>query len=196
MLGVSGCASMSKEECRAVDWRTVGYEDGAAGRGSGAVSSRRKACAAAGVTLDLDAYQAGRAQGLREYCQPETGFRIGEQGGGYGGFCPPDLAPAFSQAYESGRELLAHEYRLRSTRSRIAATRHELEEIEHHLTHEGLAVVSDDTSSEARAQALVESTQLAERHERLKDELRHLEQDERRYARELEDFQAQLAARN
>ena len=28
----TGCASMSKEECRYVDWRTVGYEDGAAGR--------------------------------------------------------------------------------------------------------------------------------------------------------------------
>jgi len=28
MLGVSGCASMSADECAMSDWRTIGFEDG------------------------------------------------------------------------------------------------------------------------------------------------------------------------
>lgn len=33
-LLLGGCASntLSKDECRSVDWRTIGYEDGVAGR--------------------------------------------------------------------------------------------------------------------------------------------------------------------
>ena len=70
---LAGCSStMSKDECRTVDWRTVGYEDGVAGRSGERIGEHRKACAEHGVTPDLNAYRAGRAEGLREYCQPHN----------------------------------------------------------------------------------------------------------------------------
>lgn len=28
-IALAGCASISKQECQAIDWRTVGFEDGA-----------------------------------------------------------------------------------------------------------------------------------------------------------------------
>ena len=74
-LGIAGCASMSKNECVMVDWRTIGYEDGVAGRAGDQIGRYRKACADHGVAPDLGAYQAGRAEGLRE----PTAIRVRRQ---------------------------------------------------------------------------------------------------------------------
>jgi hypothetical protein len=192
-LALTGCASMSKDECLTVDWRTVGYEDGAAGRSGDTIGQRRKACAAAGVTPNLDAYRAGRAEGLREYCQPENGYRVGVAGGFYGGYCPADLAPAFSQAYETGRELHSREYRVRQAGERLAAMHRELDGVEHRMAEAGFTAISPTSTSEQRAQAVLEAEQLAQRHERLVTDIGQLERDQRRYERELQDYRAQLA---
>ena len=195
-LGLSGCASMSKQECLSVDWRTVGYEDGAAGRSGEAIGQRRKACAAAGVTPNLDAYRAGRTEGLREYCQPENGYRLGAAGGSYGGYCAADLAPAFTQAYEAGRELHSREFRVRQTSERLAAERRDLDGVEHRMTEAGFDVISPNSSSEQRAQALLEAEQLAQRHEHLVLDIDQLEHDLQRYQQELQDYRTQMAYAN
>ena len=94
-LLLGACASkMSKDECRTVDWRTVGYEDGVAGQPGDRIGEHRRACAEYGVTPDLNAYLAGRTAGLREYCQPHNGYRAGANGYTYFDTCPADLAEA------------------------------------------------------------------------------------------------------
>src|SRR5687768_11835056 len=85
---MTGCSSMSRNECLAVDWRTIGYEDGVAGHPGNHIAQHRKACAKHGVRADLSLYQTGREQGLQEYCQPANGYRLGIRGGSYGGVCP------------------------------------------------------------------------------------------------------------
>jgi hypothetical protein len=123
---------MSKDECRAVDWRTVGYEDGVAGHSGERIGQHRKASAEYGVTPDLDAYRAGRAEGLREYCQPHNGYRAGVSGAPYYDSCPAELAPAFVAAYQSGRELYVRERRVADADARAQAvldTKHASERI-------------------------------------------------------------------
>ena len=66
MLFMSGCASMSSDECVATDWSAIGYEDGARGYTTDRFSRHRKACAKHGITADFGSYQAGRDQGLVE----------------------------------------------------------------------------------------------------------------------------------
>jgi Protein of unknown function (DUF2799) len=193
-LYLTGCASMSKDECRVVDWRTIGYEDGVAGRASDSIGRYRKACASAGVTPDLDAYRAGRAEGLREYCQPQNGFRAGAHGADYAGFCPSDLAPAFTRAYDSGLELHARKHRLNEATSRLASAHSEIESLEHQMVSNSSVVLAKDGSSEARAQALLETTQLAERHQHLQDSLPQLEQDKWRCEHDLEEYETRLAS--
>src|SRR6516162_3490156 len=102
LLVLGGCASMSKDECLTVDWRTVGYEDGVAGYPGDRIAQHRKDCAKYGVSTNLELYQQGRDQGLQEYCQPANGYRIGVGGGGYAGVCPANLEPAFLGAFNSG----------------------------------------------------------------------------------------------
>ena len=187
-LGLQGCASMNKDECLAVDWRTVGYEDGAAGRPAERIADHRRACARYGVAPDLNAYQAGRDQGLREFCRPLNGYRLGEHGGSYGGVCPADLDPDFVAAYDSGRELYNLRSRAAAAANRLDAAHREIEHTEHELVEQSALLVGNDASSEQRAQALVSTKDLAEKLGRLKGEIGDLERDKARCEVELAHY--------
>ncbi|MFB3107496.1 MAG: DUF2799 domain-containing protein, partial [Pseudomonadales bacterium] len=97
--GLSGCATMSGDECVTSDWTTIGYEDGVRGHTADRIGQHRKACAKHGVTPDFAAYQSGRDLGLVEYCQPSRGFSVGSNGGRYNGVCSVNLEGDFLDAY-------------------------------------------------------------------------------------------------
>ena len=196
-LVVAGCLSstLSKDECRTVDWRTIGYEDGVAGRSGEQIGRHRKACAEYGITPGLDAYRAGRAEGLREFCQPNNGYRAGASGQIYYDSCPSELAPAFLAAYENGRELYLRERRVSDADSAIAARRYEIARLEDSLVKGGFRVVEETATAEQRTQALLDAKQAGERIGRLKAEISQLEKDRARYQRELNAYRAQMVAR-
>lgn len=193
LAAVSGCATMDESECLTSDWRTIGYEDGVAGYSGERIGQHRKACAKHGVAPDLTAYQDGRNAGLREYCQPANGFRVGARGAGYSGICPAELDGAFVSAYESGRHLYTLQTRASNASSQLEQKRRELNRVEEEIVRAGAAVIRNDSTGEERAEALVDTKQLAERAGRLKAEIRQLEKDSVRYQRELEDYRATLA---
>jgi hypothetical protein len=192
-VALSGCASTAKDECLAMDWRTVGYEDGATGQGIERLTSRRQACARYGVTPDLDAYRAGREEGLLEFCQPANGFRVGARGRGYSGACPEYLAPAFSDAYQAGRNLWRLESRVSDTYRGITNRRAEVERIDEALLSAGLAMVGEAKTPDERAQALLDTRSLAERRGRLLAEIDALERALPGYEAELADYRNTLA---
>jgi Protein of unknown function (DUF2799) len=187
-------ATMSKDECRAVDWRTVGYEDGVAGYSGERIGQHRKACAEYGVTPDLNAYRAGRAEGLREYCQPHNGYRAGVSGAPYYDSCPPELAPAFVAAYQSGRELYVRERRVADADAAIAYRRREVARLESSVADRALTVMSETATADERAQAVLDTKHAAERIGRLKSEIATLERDRARYQQELEAYRSTVAA--
>lgn len=192
LLALSGCATMDREECLTVDWHTVGYEDGVAGYSGDRIGQHRKACAKHGVTTDLVAYQAGRQEGLREYCVPANGFRLGSQGGDYSGMCPSDLDPAFSDAFETGRQLHTLESRLADVNYEIDSKRNSLRRAESDIVTRSARAISNEATAEERAQAVVDVKQLGERVGRLKSEIRQLEEDRIHCERDLEDYRATL----
>jgi len=189
-LATSGCSTMNKEECLAVDWRTVGYEDGVAGYSGDRISQHRKACAKYGVQTDLDQYQSGRAQGLREYCKPANGYRIGSRGGSYGGVCPVDMEDSFVSAFEVGHQLYTLGSRVSEAKSQLASKRRELERVEHGIAQSAATAMGKDTSKEERADAVADTANLAERAGRLKEEIRQLERDTVRFEHEYEAYRA------
>lgn len=190
----AGCASMSEEECRYVDWRTVGYEDGAAGRPASRLGDHRRACADHGVAPDLAAYTAGREAGMREFCQASNGYRVGASGQVYYGTCPADLAPAFERGYDTGRELYVRKQRVADTDAAIAARQAEIRGLEDDLARGAFVLVGDTSSSERRTQAVLDAKQAAERIGRLRKEIEDLQADRVRYERELESYEATVAA--
>jgi hypothetical protein len=191
---LSGCAAMSKEECRTVDWRTVGYEDGVAGRAGDRIGDYRRACAEHGVVPDLAAYRAGRDDGLREFCQPHNGYRAGASGLDYAGDCPADLAPAFERGYDVGRELYVRNRRVSDTVAAIDARRAEIDELESSIAGHAVVLIGDDSTAQERTEAVIDSKQAAQRIGRLHEEIASLERDRAAYEQELEAYRRTVPA--
>lgn len=106
-LLLAGCATISPEEranaCRSTDWLRFGLNDGKLGVPASERVDLFGECAEVGQPVDTVAYDTGRTQGLTEYCTAENGFRVGYEGRGYDGVCPPELEQDFLQGHERGR---------------------------------------------------------------------------------------------
>jgi hypothetical protein len=189
-FAMAGCSTMSKNECLTVDWRTVGYEDGVAGYPGDRIAQHRKACAKYGVSTDLTLYQAGRELGLREYCQPANGYRIGERGGSYGGICPADLEPGFISSFEAGHQLYTLQARVSDAESELNSKRRELDRLQRDIASSSATAISSDTDKEDRKDAVIDTAKMAERAGRLKAEIRQLESDRINYQRDLDEYRA------
>jgi hypothetical protein len=192
-LALGACSTMSESECRTVDWRTLGYEDGVAGYSGAQIGVHRKACAKYGVSSDLAAYQSGRDQGLKEYCQPANGFRVGSHGWEYGGVCPAALEAPFVQAFESGHRLYDLEERSLNASNQLAARRRELVRIQEDIGRDAAVIISGSSSAEDRAHALVQTHELVTLAGRTQNEIAQLEEDSARFQQDLENYRATLA---
>ena len=133
LLILSGCASLSAEECLAADWYTIGVEDGSRGQPVSRIGAHRKACAEVGVQPDMARYNDGRAFGLQSFCTRERGYSEGENGRSYSGVCPPHLEPIFMQGYLAGQDRYRLKQDIRRLESELAAVNEEVAEIRANL---------------------------------------------------------------
>jgi hypothetical protein len=184
---------MSANECMATDWRTVGYEDGASGYSGDRVGKYRKACGKHGIAPDLGQYQAGREQGLKEFCRPMNGFRLGQSGRGYYGVCPASLDGPFVEAYESGRRLYTLRERVNDTAGEIESLKVESDRLDASIASAATRILDSSLSTEQKAQLLVDSKNMAERKGEIRARIPRLESDLQMYQRELDDYRSTLS---
>lgn len=192
LFAMQGCATMSQEECETGDWYAIGYEDGAQGRNAERIGKYRKACADHNITPDLGAYQDGRKEGLREFCQPQTGFAAGRRGYSYSGICPADLEPAFVAAYQEGRHLYSLRTQVDDTTRRLALRKAELHELEEDMVHVAAALIDDETTYEERAILLLDAKDMAHRQDELEHKILHLERDQAVFQDRLANYEHSL----
>ena len=190
---LSGCATMSSEECMASDWSAIGYEDGARGYTTDRFGRHRKACAKHGVTPDFSAYQNGRDQGLIEYCRPNRGFRVGSNGGSYNGVCNVNMEADFLDAYNAGYHLYTLRSNVNRATSSIQSKENELDRIEDKLLRNGVAIIADETTTEDRIFLLADMKNLAERTGKLQSEIKELHDVRARNQVELDHYQLVVA---
>lgn len=193
LLAMSGCASMSGDECLTSDWHAIGYEDGSRGYDSSRLGDHRKACAKHGVTPDLQAYKKGRRQGLREFCQPSRGFNLGAGGGRYNGVCPASHEPAFLDAYNSGYHLHNLRSNVNAATHQINARKGELEKLEDELKANEAALIAAETTTQDRILILAEIKDISERTGELETEIYALIEDRAVMEQELASYEAVLA---
>ena len=189
-LAISGCASMSSEECVATDWSAVGYEDGSRGYSTDRFAGHRKACAKHGIKADFEAYQAGRDQGLVEYCQPGRGYDVGSRGGRYYGVCPVELERDFLEAYNEGYHLYTLRSNVNRANSSIAAKERELESVQKEIRSKEASLIDRETTTEQRVLLLADLKRLSERTGELETEIQVLHEERARHQLELENYQA------
>ncbi len=191
---LSGCATMSAEECLTADWQAIGYEDGARGASVSAVTSRRQACAkTAGVTVDMAAYMAGRDMGLVEFCQPPNGYALGARGGAYLGVCSGPEEREFVAAFESGRQLYALENAVASAEAQINKAQYDLHEVDKQITHTEVTLIAPGTPAEQRLRMLADLKHLSERKGNIETALIALNRDHVRAQEELAEYHRFIA---
>ena len=177
LVWLQGCATLNKDECLAADWRLIGYQDGAAGKSTGVLGGYREDCAEYAVVPDLDRYQAGRAEGLLEFCKADNGYRLGETGRGFPAVCPAQLEGDFRAAYQRGKEI----YRARSAVRETHALLHERKRALYYLEEDKgdklSELLADDLKSEQRLLILYEISELEQQRYSVENDITTLEQD-------------------
>jgi hypothetical protein len=182
---LQGCATLDKDECMLADWRLIGYQDGVAGKSAAMIGEYREDCAKHAVVPDLDAYRAGREQGLQQYCKVDNGYRLGSAGRGFTAVCPAALEDDFRDAYNAGRELYLARSAVNKTHSRITDRQQTLSNLEDNRVQKLAALVADGLKADQRVIILYELNELQQEMSSVEDEIVELEY-------ELADQQARL----
>ncbi len=105
LLLITGCSTLSEEQCRLGDWQAVGYQDGVNGRDPMYLSKHLDACTDYGISPDKKAYSLGRDEGLKQFCTYDNGLSFGKSNRGYANVCPAELAKDFLRGYEKGKKV-------------------------------------------------------------------------------------------
>ena len=193
-LVLSGCATMSEDECLMSDWNAIGYEDGSRGYTMEQFSNRRQACAKHGVAPDFRAYQAGRNEGLVSFCQPSRGYNLGVSGGTYHGVCDVALEEEFLDGYRVGQQLYSLRSNVQVANNRIYSKERELERVASEIRSKEALLISDETTTEDRVILLADLKDLSERTGELETEVQQLIADRARFEMELAEYEATVAA--
>jgi len=194
---LSGCAggTMDEAECSTADWRTLGFEDGAAGADMSAFSIRRKACADHGVVADLNGYRAGRSEGLGHFCRPSSGYNLGSLGVGYKGVCPADLETEFLAAYNDGYGLYKRQAALDAVTRNLVRKQARADQVERLMAEKTAALASTSLAPEELAALAVDLKQLAEERGRLAGDIERLKVEQAEADKAYRIYEARLASR-
>lgn len=100
---VSGCATLSEEECLEGNWREIGQRDGQAGRTASFIAEHAKACEKAEVVPNQSLWEQGRQAGLPAYCTPAKVYSEGRSGRSLSPVCPSAQLAELQLANDRGR---------------------------------------------------------------------------------------------
>jgi hypothetical protein len=120
ILALTGCASLSESDCRNAQWESRGHIDGSSGTPYSRLQSHREACAEYGIDIDEGQYRNGYERGLRHYCTPSNGYRVGTNGSTYYGVCKGNAEPLFLAQYQKGKREFETKKRLEAINSKMA----------------------------------------------------------------------------
>jgi hypothetical protein len=198
-LGVAfaagSCATMTPEACQVADWGALGVVDGQAGATLQKFEARQTDCAKVGVQADFNAYARGRDSGLRNFCQPGSGFHAGLSGYTYQGVCPGALEADFMLGYADGRVAYDARQALSSAESAVSSARSERNGIEEKLTHFQSELTRKDATEAEKATARTRIEELRRDRRRAEDRIRDAEFDRNRAAFNADRVRADIGMR-
>jgi hypothetical protein len=87
LITITGCSSLSKEECQDANWSSLGKSDAMRGKTSPQHASYKKDCSEFGFKVDEKKYLSGYNQGLELYCNYQNGYDLGKKGYGSHLYC-------------------------------------------------------------------------------------------------------------
>ncbi len=160
---LTGCATLSENECRSANWYRLGAKDGQKGEPVGLLDEHKESCARYGIRPDENQYLAGREAGLRQYCQLGNAFRTGLNGEEYKGVCPLDVDADFRRYNTSALEVHNSKEKIEDIDRQLSAKEHELGK--------------KDTPEKEQLRLREEIKKLDHKRDRLRSDLRYQERE-------------------
>lgn len=118
LLSACATAQPTVEVCRTkVDWQRLGYQDALHGKNRKNFGRAFSNCKVKSVTNEAH-YSVGWQKGVKLYCSPRNGFKLGTQGLFYNNICPDTQISAFNHAWRRG----LRRYCVPSTAYKLALT--------------------------------------------------------------------------
>jgi len=154
---LTGCASLSREQCRRGDWYGIGMADGQAGEAASRKDQHVRACSEYGIQINDQHYFDGYARGLDDYCRIDNAFESGLRGRRYQHVCPPAIDALFERCNRAAYEV----YRIKR----------ELDRLEDQIDSQEFRLRSTDLSDDYRHQLRRDLRELDRRYDRLRGDL-------------------------
>lgn len=101
----AGCSTISKDNCIAGSWESLGYQDGRNGESRGHFSKIAKSCAKYGISANAIDYRAGYDTGVRQYCSYDKGYDHGLSGNSIKTECREINSRPYLDGYNEGLPL-------------------------------------------------------------------------------------------
>lgn len=163
LILLSGCSTLSEQECRHADWQRLGVRDGQQGKFVGLLDEHIKSCTQYGVRPDERQYLAGREAGLQQYCQLGNAFRIGMNGEAYTGVCPLDVDAKFRRNNVAALE--------------VYNSKRKMEDIYYQLSRKERELAEKNMPEKERTHLREEIRELDRKRDRLRSDLYYQEQE-------------------
>ncbi len=162
---LAGCAAkptVSEYQCRAGDWQTIGFKDGAAGFASTQLLKHQEACGPFAIVPSRDEYLSGWQQGLTTYCTADNGFLMGRSGVGLNAVCNDELREPYASAYSDGRQLYVARRDVQQLSQKLNQQQNRLEAIKQELVGATTSQLVPDLTVEERIQLVAKAESLVE----------------------------------
>jgi hypothetical protein len=175
----AGCAStpsVSENQCRAGDWQTIGYRDGANGINSSRLLQHQEACGEFAIVPDRNLYLAGWEEGLSTYCTADNGFQQGLRGRALNSNCRDQLREPYAAAHADGRQLYVARRDVSRLQQTLQNQQNRLEQIKQEIIGVTTAQLAPDLTAEERLRLLSKLDDLADERAELKAEVPRTEQ--------------------
>ncbi len=132
---LSGCSSISQQQCDRGDWFDIGFDHGRDGYSLSRGKDIIYECLEYSIRPNLADYQRGHKEGLKDYCQSENAFQLGLRGERYNGICGTE---EFRIAWQQGYDRYTLTQRRYEINSRLNAIDSQLKNISYRLYTEEL----------------------------------------------------------
>ena len=175
---LAGCAAkptVTENQCRAGDWQTIGYRDGANGVASTRLLAHQEACGEFGIVPERSGYLAGWREGVLTYCTADSGFRLGMRGGAFNSICSGELREPFATAHADGLEIYGARQELSRARKALSQREQRLVTIKEEIVGATAAQLEPELTAEARLRLLAKLEALTTERQEIKNELPVLE---------------------
>ncbi|MEM9622110.1 MAG: DUF2799 domain-containing protein [Pseudomonadota bacterium] len=195
-LVLSACAakpSVSEFQCKAGDWQTIGYRDGASGLLSSKLLAHQDACGAYAIVPDRRAYLSGWREGVSHFCTAANGFDLGSRGQRHNSVCVGELAQPFVSAYTDGLQIYTLQREVNDLAHRLQEREQRLHALKREMTDVAAAQLDPVLTAQQRIQLVADLHDMAEERGEILAQIPVLEEQLAAKEIELERVQQLLA---